>query len=90
MPAVSPKAIVLVGPASPYRGGIAHFLKATASGLAKRGHTVEVVNFSRQYPAMLFPGAHPDHRHKGMSNSPLCRLRGASHPQGMPSADLPG
>ncbi|MFK7848435.1 MAG: glycosyltransferase [Rhodothermales bacterium] len=59
MPTVSsesPKNIILVGPASPYRGGIAHFLRATFNGLIRRGHQVEVVNFTRQYPALFFPG----------------------------------
>lgn len=48
--------IVLVGPAYPYRGGIAHFLEAMGQGLVRRGHRVEAVTFSRQYPAFLFPG----------------------------------
>ena len=61
MPAPAPnnasaRKIVLVGPATPYRGGIAHFLNATYQGLINRGHEVEVINFSRQYPSLLFPG----------------------------------
>ncbi len=52
----STRKIVLVGPAAPYRGGIAHFLHATYHGLVARGHQVDVVNFSRQYPSLLFPG----------------------------------
>ena len=50
------KRIVLIGPAYPYRGGIAHFLESTHDALAKRGHSVTVVTFSRQYPEFLFPG----------------------------------
>lgn len=46
----------LVGPAWPYRGGIAHFQLATARALAKRGKKVDAVTFRRQYPAWLFPG----------------------------------
>ena len=46
----------LIGPAWPYRGGIAHFQLATARALAARGHTVEAVTFRRQYPERLFPG----------------------------------
>ena len=53
---LSTKKIILVGPAPPYRGGIAHFLSATFNGLKRRGHEVEVVNFTRQYPALFFPG----------------------------------
>lgn len=56
MPVRASEKIMLVGPAAPYRGGIAHFLHATRKGLQRRGHSVEVVNFSRQYPALLFPG----------------------------------
>ncbi len=56
MPAVSPKEMILIGPAPPYRGGIAHFMQATYKGLEARGHIVEIVNFRRQYPDLLFPG----------------------------------
>ncbi len=48
--------ISLLGPAWPYRGGIAHFSAALARTLAARGHAVQPVTFSRQYPAVLFPG----------------------------------
>ncbi len=48
--------LVLIGPAHPYRGGIAHFLETTYWGLQTRGHRVEVVTFTRQYPERLFPG----------------------------------
>ena len=48
--------IVLVGPYAPYRGGIAHFAAGVRRGLAARGHHVEPVTFSRQYPRLLFPG----------------------------------
>ena len=50
------KRIVLVGPMYPYRGGIAHFSETMYRGLAARGHIVEAVTFSRQYPELLFPG----------------------------------
>ena len=47
--------LVLVGPAHPLRGGIAHFGERLARALAER-HEVRRVSFSRQYPALLFPG----------------------------------
>ncbi len=47
---------MLVGPAYPFRGGIAHFTDAMAGGLSRRGHEVNVITFSRQYPSLLFPG----------------------------------
>jgi len=46
----------LIGPFPPYRGGIAHFSEALRQGLSGRGHEVEAVTFSRQYPGVLFPG----------------------------------
>lgn len=48
--------IVIVGPAKPYRGGIAHFSDELARSLRLRGHEVSLETFSRQYPAFLFPG----------------------------------
>jgi glycosyltransferase involved in cell wall biosynthesis len=48
--------VALVGPFWPYRGGIAHFSRAMAEGLAARGHVVCTYTFSRQYPERLFPG----------------------------------
>lgn len=48
--------IALIGPAWPYRGGIAHFQAAMARGLRDRGHAVSQVTFRRQYPERLFPG----------------------------------
>ncbi|WP_412069286.1 glycosyltransferase [Rubrivirga sp. IMCC43871] len=48
--------ITLLGPAWPYRGGIAHFQASLARTLATRGHDVSQVTFRRQYPGRLFPG----------------------------------
>lgn len=47
--------IVIVGPAYPLRGGIAHFNATLARELGKR-HQVDTVTFRRQYPVFLFPG----------------------------------
>lgn len=40
----------------PLRGGIAHFNERFAAELVRRGHAVRAITFSRQYPALLFPG----------------------------------
>jgi len=48
--------IGLVGPAGPWRGGIAHYVDALSETLAGRGHDTRIVSFRRQYPALLFPG----------------------------------
>ncbi len=48
--------IVIVGPAHPLRGGIAHFNESFARELIRQGHPVVVVSFYLQYPSILFPG----------------------------------
>lgn len=48
--------ILLFGPAYPFRGGMAHFIALLYTHLVKRGHSVEIINFTRQYPNILFPG----------------------------------
>jgi len=48
--------IVLLGPAHPYRGGIAHFNESFARSLQAQNKQVELVSFSLQYPSILFPG----------------------------------
>ena len=53
---VDSRRIVLVGPMYPYRGGIAHLSETMATCLLERGHTVHAITFTRQYPALLFPG----------------------------------
>jgi glycosyltransferase involved in cell wall biosynthesis len=51
---------LLVGTAYPHRGGIAHYIALLARTLEQRGHDVQVLSFSRQYPSFLFPGKSQD------------------------------
>lgn len=48
--------IVILGPAHPYRGGIAALNDRLAVQLMREGHEVTVFNFKLQYPGFLFPG----------------------------------
>jgi len=48
--------IVLIGTAFPLRGGIAHYIALLFKNLKKKGHTVKVLSFKRQYPSLFFPG----------------------------------
>lgn len=48
--------IVILGPAHPYRGGIAALNERLAVELQKEGHEVKIVTFTLQYPGFLFPG----------------------------------
>ncbi len=48
--------IKIIGPAWPYRGGIAAFNEKLATELQKSGHSVIIETFTVQYPTFLFPG----------------------------------
>ena len=48
--------IIIVGPASPLRGGISDFNEALAKSLGSKNKDVEIVSFSLQYPSIFFPG----------------------------------
>ncbi len=48
--------VIFLGPAYPYRGGIATIIETLARVLSGRGAEVEVLTFTVQYPALLFPG----------------------------------
>lgn len=51
-----PLDIAIVGPAHPFRGGIAANNDRLAQELMSMGHTVKIYTFSLQYPSFLFPG----------------------------------
>ncbi len=48
--------VVVLGPAHPYRGGIAALNERLALAMEGEGHKVKIVTFSLQYPGFLFPG----------------------------------
>lgn len=48
--------ISILGPAWPYRGGIAAFNERLAHQLQSEEHTVRLYTFTLQYPSFLFPG----------------------------------
>ncbi|PKP51310.1 MAG: glycosyl transferase family 1 [Bacteroidetes bacterium HGW-Bacteroidetes-12] len=48
--------IVIIGPAYPYRGGIALFTERLAQQFIQEKHEVEIITFTLQYPSFLFPG----------------------------------
>ena len=49
--------IAFVSTFPPYRGGIAQFNHRLLQSLLEAGHEVQCVNWKRQYPRILFPGA---------------------------------
>lgn len=48
--------IAIVGPAHPYRGGLASIMESMAREFQSRGHKVDIFTFTLQYPSILFPG----------------------------------
>ncbi len=50
------KTIKIIGPAFPYRGGIATTNERLAQEFASQGFEVEIETFTLQYPSFLFPG----------------------------------
>ena len=53
---IKQKKIVIIGPAHPFRGGIADTNEAMCRASVKAGHDAQLVTFSVQYPNFLFPG----------------------------------
>jgi glycosyltransferase involved in cell wall biosynthesis len=48
--------ILIVGPAYPYKGGIASFNERLAQQLISMEHEVDLLTFTLQYPKVFFPG----------------------------------
>ena len=50
------KRVIIVGPAYPYRGGIADTNEALCRAFNRIGSDCSIVTFTMQYPSLLFPG----------------------------------
>ena len=50
------KKAIFIGPAHPYRGGIAAFNENLATTFQANGWTCKMFTFTQQYPNFLFPG----------------------------------
>lgn len=48
--------IAILGPAHPYRGGLASIMEIMARTFQRRGNEVDIKTFTLQYPSLLFPG----------------------------------
>jgi D-inositol-3-phosphate glycosyltransferase len=48
--------IISIGPAYPYRGGLASFNDRLTQQFSAEGHDIEIFTFTLQYPKLLFPG----------------------------------
>lgn len=52
---MSPK-LVILGPAHPFRGGLANYNERLATEFQQQGYDVVMHTFTTQYPELLFPG----------------------------------
>ena len=77
--------ISLISVAPPYRGGISEQTHLLYKEL-KKHHSVNIINFKRQYPEILFPGKSQyhdscvwdeeyNHRFKQLNNQRLSRFK---------------
>ena len=48
--------VVLVGPVSPFKGGIAHFNTCISKELERSIHSFRVVSWRRRFPKLFYPG----------------------------------
>ena len=48
--------VAVLGPTHPFKGGVAAHTTELARRLSAAGHDSELVSWSRQYPALLYPG----------------------------------
>ena len=53
---MSKRKVIIIGPAFPFRGGIANFNNALAQEYYDRGDEAILYSFTLQYPVFLFPG----------------------------------
>ncbi|GAB1450849.1 glycosyltransferase family 4 protein [Draconibacterium sp.] len=65
--------ITILGPAHPYRGGIAALNERLARQLVDEGNEVNIVSFSLQYPKFLFPGKTQFSEQKTTFSFPITR-----------------
>jgi D-inositol-3-phosphate glycosyltransferase len=76
----SPLKIVIIGPAHPYRGGIALGNERLADELQKMNHEVTIITFKIQYPSFLFPGKTQYSEAKAPKNLAINRQINALNP----------
>ncbi|PZE16793.1 glycosyl transferase family 1 [Putridiphycobacter roseus] len=76
----SPLKITIVGPAHPFRGGIALGNERLANEFQIMGHEVNIITFTTQYPDFLFPGKTQYSTAKAPSNLKIERKLSSVNP----------
>ena len=72
--------IIIVGPAHPYRGGIAAFTDRLATEFDAEDIDVELYTFTLQYPSFLFPGKTQYSDAHAPENVKICRKINSINP----------
>ena len=72
--------IIIVGPAYPYRGGIAAFSERLAAEFASRSADVQLITFTLQYPSFLFPGKTQYSEGPVPKGLEICRMLNSCNP----------
>ncbi len=72
--------ITIIGPAYPFRGGLASFNERLAYELQDMGHEVKIYTFTQQYPDFLFPGKTQFSESKAPENLEIYRKVHAYNP----------
>ena len=71
--------IAIIGPSYPYRGGIALHTNLLFENLSK-GHKVDIINFKRLYPDIIFPGKTQFEESENFAHIPSKRLIDSVNP----------
>lgn len=72
--------VYIIGPAHPYRGGIADSGMRLAQEFQDKGHEVSLINFTLQYPNFLFPGTTQYASGEGPKNLSIRRMINSVNP----------
>jgi len=71
---------IIVGPAHPFRGGIANFSEALCQSFIENNIDAEIVTFTMQYPGFLFPGKTQFAEGNGPSGLKITRMINSVNP----------
>lgn len=72
--------VLVIGPAHPYRGGIADTNESLANAFQKAGHDTTLITFKVQYPGFLFPGKSQFSDSKAPENLKIIRMIHSMNP----------
>lgn len=72
--------ITVLGPAHPYRGGLASIMEIMARTFQRRGNEVDIKTFTLQYPSLLFPGESQTVTTPAPSDLDICRCVNTMNP----------